>query len=181
MMEKLKSYAWLLAGLAAMAVVWDYFRPAPPSPVGTYTDAKDAKQVAGLEKQPMQGTIKVLPNPTAKQKLALPQAVQDDPNKHVVDTAQFPITYQPFTAATIYDDKTGDVTTIVVNDPMPWLAAERRSYVRVGYGVKSKTGTVGQIAAGTNLVQLKSLHLGVSAELFTDGAGYAGAHLEYQF
>ena len=181
MMEKFKPYAMLLAGLSVLAGVWWYFKPAQPAPVGTYTDAKDAKQVVGLEKQPMQGTIKVLPNPTAKKKLAMPQSVQDDPSKHVVDTAQFPITYQPFTSVTVYDDKTGDVTTSVVNDPLPWLAAERRSYVRLGYGVKSRTGKVGQIAAGTNLVQMKALHAGISAELFTDGVGYAGAHVEYQW
>jgi len=179
-MEKLNPRAVLLAGLAVMVGLWWYFKPAPTAPAGTYQETKDSPDVAKLPKQPMQGRINVLP-PSAKKKTGLPQAVQDDPGKHVVDTAQFPIGYQPFTAVAIYDEKSGDVQLAARSDPLPWLAAERRSYARLGYGVKSRTGMVGQLAVGVNVVQTKALHVGGSAELFTDGTGYAGAHVEYQW
>lgn len=179
-MEKFKPYAWLFAGLAVLALIWNHFKPAPPAPVGTYIDTKDSPDVAKLDKKPMQGRINVLP-PAAKRKASLPQAVQNDPGAHVVDTAQFPVNYQPFTAVAVYDEKSGDVAMMVREDPLPWLAAERRSYVRIGYGVKRGVGTVGQIAAGGNLVQAKALHVGGDVELFTDGTAYAGAHVEYQW
>ncbi|MFA6903338.1 MAG: hypothetical protein WC236_09670 [Gallionellaceae bacterium] len=180
MMEKLKPYALLFAGLAVLASVWHYFRPARTAPVGVYAGTTESPEVANLEKQPIQGKVNVLPA-AAKHKTKLPQTIQDDPGKHIVDTAQFPITSQPFTAVAVYDEKSGDIEMSVRNDPQPWLAAERRGYVRIGYGVKTKTGTVGQIAVGGNVVQIKSLHAGGSVEVFTDGTGYIGGHVEYQF
>lgn len=177
-MTSWKPYTVLLAGLALLVIVWNYLRSAP---VGIYTETKDDKAVAGMAKAPISGApVKALP-PAAKRKLGLPQTVQDDPSKHVVETAQFPITSQPFTAVAVYDDKSGDVSVSVRNDPLPWLAAERRYYVRMGYGVKTKIGNVGQLAVGGNFVQMKALHVGGSIELFTDGDGYAGLHVEYQF
>lgn len=180
MMEKFKPYAMLLAGLTALALLWNYFKSEPPAPVGVYVDAKDSPDVSKLKKSPVQGSINVLP-PAAKRKTGLPQAVQDDQKKHVVDTAQFPIGYQPFTAVVVYDESSGDVSIAARNDPLPWIAAERRSFARVGYGIKTHVGGVGQLAIGGNFVQTKALHIGASAELFTDGTGYAGAHVEYQW
>lgn len=184
MMEKIKPYApWIVALAAVLVAAWDHFLPAPPAPVGEYTATKEDKAVSGMDKQPVTGgaPVKALPNPTAKVRLGMSKELQSDPSKHVVDTAQFPITYQPFTAVATYDDKTGEVNITAKNDPMPWLAAERRSYMRMGYGVKTGKGAVGQLAVGTNVVQMKSVHIGGSAELFTDGSAYAGVHAEYQF
>lgn len=184
MMEKIKPYApWIVAFTALLVAAWDHFLPPPPAPVGEYIATKDDKAVASLDKAPVAGgaPVKALPNPTAKVRLGMSKELQDDPSKHVVDTAQFPITYQPFTAVATYDDKTGEVVITTKNDPLPWLAAERRSYVRMGYGVKTGRGAVGQLAVGMNVVQMKSLHGGGSVELFTDGSAYAGIHVEYQF
>jgi hypothetical protein len=180
MMEKLKPYGWLLAGLVVLAVAWHYFKPAPAAPTGTFSEGKESPDVGGMTKRPIQGKVTVLPQ-SAKTKTNLPQAVQDDPSKHIVDTASFPITDRPFTAVATYDEQSGDVSISARNDPLPWLAAENRWYIRFGGGVKTRSGTVGKIAVGGNLVQVKALHVGVEADLYTDGDAYAGAHVEYQF
>ena len=178
----IKTYApWLVVLVAVLGLLCEHFKPTPAIPVGIYTATKDSVAVAGLEKQVVAGTrVRALP-PAAKQKLGMPQDVQNDPNKHVVDTAQFPITYQPFTAVATYDAQTDEVIITAKNDPLPWLAAESRWYARTGYGVKSRAGKVWQLAVGGNLIQTKALHMGGSVELFTDGDGYAGIHIEYQF
>lgn len=181
-MDKIRAtFPYVIIVIMLIAGAWHVLTEHRGQPGKDYVDAPPAKAVADVtERLPVKGTVNVLP-PSVKRKLGLPQTDQNDPQIHVVDTASFPITTQPFTAVAIYDESTGDVSTHVREEPLPWLAAERRWYARLGGGVKTRTGRVGQVAIGGTFVQVKSWHIGGGAELFTDGEGYLGAYAEYQF
>ena len=178
-MEKLKPYAVLLAALVVLVLVWNYFRPANQK-TGEYNAVETSSEVSNLKPVPVSGTVNVIPDP-AKKKLKLPDNVQRDPNAVVIGATSLPASDAPSTFITFWDPTTGDVSGQVRKDPLPWLAAESRWYARLGAGAKTRSGTVGQLAVGGNVVQMKALHVGASAEIFTDGDAYAGVHLEVKF
>ncbi|HSR06123.1 MAG TPA: hypothetical protein VLM42_03150 [Bryobacteraceae bacterium] len=172
-------WQYRLAGavtLAASLAVWWHFRP-HPAPVSTPVIAQPARAVATVGKEMIQAKVKVY-KPEAKKRLKLPQNVTSDPAKHVAASSTIKPDNHPHTVSTVIDDKTGEVTTYDVREPLPWLAVDSHGEAGMGYGMKFTPGKgfgpVARIVARQNLVDIKAATVSLQGTLDGDGEAYAG-------
>jgi len=170
-----------LAVILAGVFVWYWLtRPAPP-PVNQYVTGKVARQ---LNKVPQviihPGGLKVYA-PAAKAKLNLPPELQQNQNAHVLAATTVKSDLHPQTIVTTIDEKTGESTTIVRRDPYPWIALDRSGEIRIDYGIKRGLEQVARLTFRQEFLQVKAMHLGITATLDSDGQGFAGVGVGYRW
>lgn len=133
---------------------------------------KEKKVEATLETP--KKTIRVLPS-TSKGLITLPKDVIGDTNRYVTASSLINSKEQRQVVTQVLDVTTGDTETFISEAPQPWVALENRGQLSVDYGYKSgNSNPVGRINLRQDVVQLKSLHLGVSLSGYTDGDYFAG-------
>lgn len=169
----------VVAVILLLGVYWWTHVPAVPAP--SYHEAAPAPQLAKTPTEAIKPPQVVVYAQAAKKKLDLPAGVQADQHAHVIAASRLPADDHAQTVTTVIDDQTGLSQTLVREEPLPWLAAEQRGYARLGYGIKTGSGRVTRLAVGENLIQVKALHFGVDGTLDSDGQGYAGVHVEWQW
>lgn len=118
--------------------------------------------------------------PAAKARLKLPAATQADAAVHVVTASRVPADERPHTVITLLDERTGEAETISRTDPLPWLAPDTRGEFGVSYGIRNGV-TVGRLSLRQDVLQIKSVHLGATANLDTDGQWFAGVGAWYRW
>lgn len=165
----------LIAGL----VLW-MIQPVP-QPVDTWRSVEPDKRLSAVPKVDIAPPKVPVYTAPAKQKLKLPDEIKDDPNKYVLTSARLPKDTHPQTITTVIDAQTGEVQTFTRREPLPWLAVEQTGELRLDYGIKNGFERVGRITLREDLLQVKTLHLGVHATLDTDGAWFAGAGVGWQW
>ncbi len=113
--------------------------------------------------------------PTGKALIALPKETLGDANKYVTSSSVIPSKEKRTVVTQVLDVTTGETEAFISEAPQPWVALENRGQLSVDYGYKSgNSNPVGRINLRQDVVQLKSLHLGVSLSGYTDGDYFAG-------
>ena len=165
----------ILAVLLA-AVTWFYFRP-QPAPVSTPVLAQPSKAVSHVGTEILTMPVKVY-KPEAKKLLNLPQNVTSDPAKHVAASSTIKPDDHPHTVSTVIDDKTGEVTTYDVREPLPWLAVNSHGEAGIGYGMKYSPGRgfgpMARIVVRQDLLNIKAARVSVQGTLDQDGSAFGG-------
>ena len=114
-----------------------------------------------------------------KKKLDLPATVQKDPAKHVVASSSVPPSDYPHTMTAVYDERVGNVDMFLRQDPLQWLAFNRRGAIGVAYGFKGGgSGFVTRLYGRYDLVQIKRLHAGLLGDIDNAGGWYGGGFAE---
>lgn len=151
----------LLVVLILAATVWLLRDPEPAVPVGLQvpaTPAPEVKRVPKVEKPIKAKTVKVYPA-AIKNKLKLPEVVQDDPALDVIASHQVKADDHPQTVTTLINTETGESETYVKRDPLPWMAWDDRGEAGVILGLKNGEPAV-RLEARQNLFQVKAVHFG---------------------
>lgn len=179
-MSKLLSHT--LAVILGMAIVAGYvaylkLRPSLPSVL-----LQPAGELAGAKTDTLKCKDVIVYRDAVEKKLGLPDIVKRDAAKHVVAAAKVAPSDYPSTMTAVYDDRTGAVDMFRRQDPLPWLAFNRRGALGVAYGVRSEaTGFVTRVYGRLDLVQIKRLHAGLLGEIDNAGGWYGGGFAEVRW
>lgn len=170
----------LVAGIFLAYQLWAYFVPTtvPPGSTVIATPAPELKRVSKVDITPPKVAVFA---PAAKKRVGLPATTQADPNKHVLDATKVKSDTHPHTITTVIDSKTGEVTTFDRRDKLPWLAAESRGEIRIGTGFNQDLRRVNWIRGQYDIVQVKALHAGVDAAIYSDGNRYVGLSVAWKW
>lgn len=170
--------ALVIGGLiVAIGCAWIQYRPSLPSVLAT-----PAKELAKEETKNLDCKPVVVYRDKVKTKLGLPDIVTKDPDKHVVASSKVPSSDYPHTMTAVYDEKVGSVDMFLRQDPLPWLAFNRRAAVGVAYGVKDDAdGFVTRLYGRADLIQIKRLHAGLLADVDNAGGWYGGGFAELRW
>lgn len=169
----------IVAAIILLGVYWWTHVPTPPTP--GYHVAPLAPQLAHTPLVPINPPRVMAYAPAVKKRLGLPPEVQANQHAHVISASKLPADDHPVTVTTLLDDQTGMETTLVRQEPLPWLAAEERGYLSVGGGFKSGEGRVARLAIGEDLIQVKALHFGIDGTMDSDGQAYGGVHVRWEW
>lgn len=162
---------WILACIALVAL-WYAKQPDTPQ-VGEWVKPQADSRVYNLPREKIRcESIAVIPG--AKDKLDLPHDVKQDQKKHVTASAIIYPDEHRVSVVSIFDEATGD--TLMQSQRMghPWLAAENRGRVWLGYGYKTGGTTAIRAAVSADVTQIKAVHIGGNATLDSDGDWFAG-------
>ncbi|MDA8260211.1 MAG: hypothetical protein M0Z99_32035 [Betaproteobacteria bacterium] len=185
-----KHYLRLVLGLlvigALLYAFWFFSRPKVDTTVAV--EAPVAPVIAAVPKvdTPVnRGVVRTF-KPTAKANLKLPEAVVKNDSQQVTSATIVAPSERRVTVTSVIDAQTGETTAYTKPEPYPWIAVESRGEARLDYGYKLTRGSVtpmpvGRLSVTHNFVQLKALHVGVSAALDTDGAAFVGVGLAYRW
>lgn len=176
----LRTKAEIAVSLILLAVIWWEYTPRP-APVGQWQTAPAAAPVNKVPKVALSCKPVTVYAQPAKQKLALPPAVQNDAGKYVLSANQVKPDLHPQTLTTIYDAETGQTDTLVRRDPYPWLAAEQTGSLGLSYGIANGLNRVGRVSFREDLLQIKAIHLDINSTMDTDGQYFIGAGLVYKW
>ena len=153
----------VLGVLAAIGTgLYFYFKP-QPAPVGMHLPAAPSPQVSSETTVPVVVTapIKVYRS-EVKRKLKLPDPVQANPAQHVVASSRTVPDERPHTVTTVLDTSTGEFTTLVRAEPLPWIGVSTKTEIGAFYGVKNGQ-PAWRIQAQQELLRVKALHVGAVA------------------
>lgn len=153
----------VLAVLIAIGTgLFFYFKP-EPAPVNVHMPAKPAPQVSRETTVPVvvKAPIKVY-RPEVKRKLKLPDAVQANPEQHVVASSRTVADERPHTVTTVLDTSTGEFTTLDRAEPLPWIGVSTKTEIGAFYGVKNGEPAF-RVQAQQEFLRVKALHLGAIA------------------
>lgn len=163
--------------IAIAGCVWMKFKPSLDSVL-----AKPATELA--KEKPTLLTCKpvLVYRDKVEAKLGLPDIVKRDASKHVVNAAKIPPSDYPQTMTAVYDDSTGGVDMFRRQDPLPWLAFNRRGALGVAYGFKDGAdGFVTRVYGRLDLIQIKRLHTGLLGDIDNAGGWYGGGFAEVRW
>lgn len=170
--------ALIIGGLTvAIGCTWIQYRPSLPSVLATPAKELAKEKTTTLTCKPL-----VVYRDKVETKLGLPDIVTKDPDKHVVASSQVPASDYPHTMTAVYDEQIGGVDMFLRQDPLPWLAFNRRAVLGLAYGVKDNAdGFVTRVYGRIDLIQLKRLRVGLLADVDNAGGWYGGGFAEMGF
>jgi hypothetical protein len=118
----------------------------------------------------------------AKARLTLPAAVAADDGLAVTSSSLLPSSENGQIHTTVLDVRTGNTESYVTKAPAPWLALEDRGQISLDYGFKrNSTAPVARINLRADVLQIKQVHVGASASLYSDGDYFAGVGMSYRW
>jgi hypothetical protein len=147
-------FALIVVAAFAAAV---YFRPRPVPP-GVTVEATPAPELKREETVPVIIDFIKAYKPATKKKLALPQAVQRDADKHVVASTRTPDDERAHTVTTVIDSSTGEFTSYDRVEPLPWLRPNTTTHIGAYYGFKNGSPAV-RVQLQQELLRLKALRV----------------------
>jgi hypothetical protein len=170
-----------VAAVAAAVALWFSFKKPDIAPHSAPMEAPAAAVVEDVTPQPIQ-PAKVTAYPArVKQKSNLPDAMKQDPNVVVLDSSAVGASDQDQTVTSTLNTQTGEVATIVSENPNPWFQPEAKNEARLSYGVKNGMKQVTRASIGADLLQIKAIHLGFSGSVDSDGSFFMGAGIAYKW
>lgn len=139
------------------------------------------KKEAKIDTPISTGTVKTY-KPSVKATLPLPAAVTQDDGKQVTASSVVPSKETRQTVTQVIDLRTGETESYVSDSGTPWVSLENRGSVTLDYGYKrNESSPVGRLNVHQDLVQIKRLHLGVSASAYSDGDYFVGIGGSYRW
>lgn len=126
-------------------------------------------------------TIRVYPK-SAKGLIKLPKDILGDVNKYVTSSSDVSPSLHRQVITQVIDVGSGETTAYTNTLPYPWLAVESTGSASLDYGYKRDVNTpVARLNVRQDLLQVKALHLGVSASGYSDGDYFVGIGGEYKW
>jgi hypothetical protein len=160
--------------LAGGACAWLKLKPSLSSVLAPPADELAKEETKRLDCKPV-----LVYRDKVEKKLGLPDIVTKDPGKHVVAASPVPPSDYPHTMTAVYDDRSGGVDMFLRQDPLPWLAFNRRGALGVAYGARSEaSGFVTRVYGRMDLLQIKRLHAGLLGDVDNAGGWYGGGFAE---
>lgn len=138
----------------------------PVANVGVQVIATPAKEVKSIPKATVaikNGTVRVYEG-SAKIKLNLPEAIAQDPAEQVFASTKVKADDHPQTITTTINTDTGEATSLVRRDPLPWLAWDDHGEAGVYGGIKNGTATA-RLEVKQGIFQVKAVHVGMVGTL----------------
>jgi len=166
--------------MAAAVGIWFITRK-PEPPAAAPQVAVPAQAIAEEKPEIIHPKAVQAYSENAKQKTAIPQAMKEDKTVAILDSSTIPESQHSETVTTTLNTETGQVITLVAANPTPWLAGESTGEARIDFGLKNGFRRVGRLSATEDLFQVKSLHLGISGSLDTDGEYFIGGGISYRW
>lgn len=181
-------------GIALGLFLWfhyvkPYLNPAPevntemavPAPKADEVKHEDKVEVTLPQSKGKSPTIKAYPSPV-KGLIKLPREVILDTQQVVTDSSKVKSSERPTSVTQVLDINTGETKTYLLLEPTPWFEVENRGNASLSYGIKrNTTGAVGRLNIHEDLFQIKGIHLGGDASLYSDGDYFIGAGASYRW
>lgn len=167
-------FAIVGGAIVAGSAWWNANKPSLQSTLAT--TSKDLQKVAKrkIECQPV-----IIYTDVAKKAVGLPETVKADPEQHVLAATQVKQNERPVTVSAVLDSGTGQTSMYQRLDRLPWLAFDKRVSLGIAYGYKNDTdGLVTRIYGRYDLIQIKSLHAGILADVDNARGWYGGGFVE---
>lgn len=154
---------WLEVLLAAAAVTFGFLflqKIHETPPVGVPVEVGHAKEVAKVATEKIECTPIIVYKEAAKQKLNLPQSVQQDKAKVVVDATNVKPDIRSHTITTVLDTDTGETITYDTRNKLPMISIDTRGEAGLAYGYRSGEPTI-RLEARQALFDIKAVKVGV--------------------
>ena len=177
MTNTMKAMLGLLAIVAAFIAVKLWRDNTITAPVGVYSLAKVAPEMKSIPIIAIHPKTVQVYAPIAVAKLKLPDSMK---NQVVVAANEVKATPRPQAIVTTLNPDTGEVTTIVRQDPYKWLQATQTGEVRLAYGYRG-TEHIARLSVTEDLLQVKGINLGGTASLDHDGQHFVGVSMSYRW
>jgi hypothetical protein len=176
--NKFKIIQWILIGFL---LYWGYntFIKEKQNNVGTAVSATPAKEVKNVERiieRPQ--IIYVYPKET-KQKV--PEDIKKNDEEKMVASTLVKSDDHDHTVSTVLNIKTGEFKTFDYKEPLPFFRMREDGEIAVSYGFKNGLGQVGRLSIDQNIVQIKKIKIGASADVDTDSDWFAGVTVKYSW
>jgi len=160
--------------VAGGVCAYNALKPSMPSVL-----APPSKELAKEETKRLDCKPVLVYRDKVEKKLGLTASVTKDSSKHVVASSKVPPSDYPHTMTAVYDDRIGNVDMYMRQDPLPWLAFNRRGAIGAAYGFKDEAqGFVTRVYGRIDLLQIKMLHAGLLGDVDNAGGWYGGAFVE---
>lgn len=175
-LERLLLALVVLAGIGVVALAfYDKYVFQP-----TTTILQPAPEVSKLETKTIQPKQVVVLESKAKEKLKLPKAIQKDSKQHVVSSSKVDYSLVPKTVTTLFDEDTGQFTTLEQDAPRPIVAAKSSGSVSLAYGFRDGQ-QITRVSVRQDLLSVKALDLGATAHIDSDGQHFIGLAATYRW
>ena len=137
--------------------------------------ATPAKELAHEKSSTLTCQKVVVYRDRVKQELGIPAAIRGDVSQKVVASSRVPGDEHPHTVTAVWDSASGVVTQFDRQDPLPWLAFNRRGELGLAYGVRDgRGGPVWQASGKVALAQAKAVSFGPVGVVDTSGGWFVG-------
>jgi hypothetical protein len=189
-MERLRNLNWRVIGEVAAAIlliaaaVAAWYR-APVITRDRFVKVPEIKETVKLQRVEVPVTkIVTIEKESAVKKLGLPEDLKADPNKQITATGEAKAHDSDTNIQTIavMDTETG-VTEIQQKEETPFMTfspANGRE-VRLGYGLDTKRGQAGHIAASWQVLRLGSVYVGIEGRIETEPRAEVAATVAYRW
>lgn len=137
------------------------------TPVGVMVEATPAPAVAKHTTVPMPiktATVKAYAA-AVKHGLNLPQAIQDDSAKLVLQSSEIKANRRDYSLTTVMDANTGETVTLAERQPLPWLARDVQGSMWLGVGLSGGGKRVMRAEVEQNLLDIKNVTISGRASL----------------
>jgi len=99
-----------------------------------------------------------------KDGLKLPREIVESDHDQVLSSITTPESDHRHTVTTILNTETGGSRTFIKEEPLPWVAFDKRGQVGIYAGIKNGTPTT-RLEVQQGLLQMKSVHIGAIASV----------------
>lgn len=147
-------------GLGVGIALW--LGQVPLAPVGEAVVARPSPELKGVATETIPcAPVQAYAAP-AKKKLALPAAVQDNPNQHVTASVKLQADLYPHRITSVLDIETGKTTTYDQRLALPWLALDTSGEAGISYGQRGGDRVV-RLEARQSVADIKAVRIGAVA------------------
>jgi len=155
-----KNYAIATLAVALFVSLWVGGRN-PVEPIGAAIPAAPAAEVKNTPKVETPVAFKSVPAypKSSKQKLGLPDPVQKNDNKQVIEAAQIPADDHKRTVSCVQDTQTGQADIYVRRDPLPLLAFDYGGDAGLYFGLRNGAQAL-RFEARQGFFTVKEIHFG---------------------
>lgn len=158
--------------VAAIVCAWRAGQSSAPS-----IHAQPATELKGEKPRTLECRPVVVYREKVSDKLGIPKDAG-----HVTASAKIPASDHPYTATATYSEATGATSLYIRRDPLPWLDLTRSGELNLSYGAREgHSGAVARLGTRMDMVSIKSMRFGVSADVDSAGGWFAGVGVSVRF
>ncbi len=148
--------------LAAGVGIGIWSSKTPTAPVGVAVEARPAEAIKDVPTETVSPPKVTVLKPLAKKRLALPPAVQDNPQQAVTGAVGIKADWHPRVVSSVLDVNTGETRMFETRQPLPLLAIDTSGEAGVLYGLKGGQRAA-RLEVRQSLFDIKAVKVGVTA------------------
>lgn len=157
----------VIIGVALLGAFWEKAQ-SPAQDSNSTVEAAPApalKDVGKLEITPKHPIKVYAGGKKTKQKLKLPPSVANQDSQQVLAGIKLDMRDDhPRTITTVLDSDTGESSSYITKEPLPWLAVDTRGSLGLYAGIKNGQQTA-RLEAKQSIAQIKNIHIRATASL----------------